>query len=157
MEERNMKKLMPFLLGSLLLVGVAACNDVAKTSADAPNSTERVGNVPDADSAQTTRQDANRDVRSAQIQADERARQQRNQAAGNDGEIAEGDVESLVRNRLEQQIPSGNLAVDSEDGVVTISGTVTSQADLDRIDEIAQEVQGVKSVKVNAKVTQPTQ
>lgn len=152
-----MKKLMPFLLGSLLLVGVAACSDVAKTSADAPNSTERVGNVPDADSAQTTRQDANRDVRSAQIQADERARQQRNQAAGNDGEIAEGDVESLVRNRLEQQIPSGNLAVDSEDGVVTISGTVTSQADLDRIDEIAQEVQGVKSVKVNAKVTQPTQ
>lgn len=152
-----MKKLMPFLLGSLLLVGVAACSDVAKTSADAPNSTERVGNVPDTDSSQTTRQDANRDVRSAQIQADERARQQRNQAAGNDGEIAEGDVESLVRNRLEQQIPSGNLAVDSEDGVVTISGTVTSQADLDRIDEIAQEVQGVKSVKVNAKVTQPTQ
>lgn len=152
-----MKKLTPFLLGSLLLFGVAACNDVAKTSADAPNSTERVGNVPDADSAKTTRQDANRDVRDAQIQADERARQQRNQAAGNDGEIAEGDVESLVRNRLEQQIPSGNLAVDSEDGVVTISGTVTSQADLDRIDEIAQAVQGVKSVKVNAKVAQPTQ
>jgi osmotically-inducible protein OsmY len=157
MEAWNMKKLTPFLLGSLLLFGVAACNDVAKTSADAPNSTERVGNVPDADSAQTTRQDANRDVRDAQIQADERARQQRNQAAGNDGEIAEGDVESLVRNRLEQQIPSGNLAVDSEDGVVTISGTVTSQADLDRIDEIAQAVQGVKSVKVNAKVAQPTQ
>jgi hyperosmotically inducible periplasmic protein len=157
MEEWNMKKLTPFLLGSLLLFGVAACNDVAKTSADAPNSTERVGNVPDADSAQTTQRDANRDVRDAQIQADERVRQQRNQAAGNDAEIADGDVESLVRNRLEKQLPSGNLAVDSEEGVVTISGTVTSKADLDRIDEIAQEVQGVKSVKVNATVAQPTQ
>ena len=147
-----MHKLTPFLLSSLLLFGGVACSDVSKTSADAPNSTERVGEVPDAESTQTTQQDANRDVRDAQIKADERARAQRNEVGADDGKIADSDVESLVRNQLEKELPSGQLAVDAEEGIVTISGTVTSQADLDQIDDIAKEVQGVKEVKVNATV-----
>lgn len=152
-----MKKLTPLLLSSLLLFGVAACNDVAKTSANAPNRTDQVGKAPNADSTKAAQQDANRNVRNAQIQADERARQQRNQAGGNDTKIADGDIKSLVRDRLEKGLPSSNLSVDSDKGAVTISGTVTSQADLKRISEIAQEVQGVKSVKVNATVAQPKQ
>jgi osmotically-inducible protein OsmY len=147
-----MKKLTPLLLSSLLLFGGVACSDVSKTSADAPNSTERVGEAPDAESTQTTQQDANRNLRDAQIQADERARAQRNEAGADDSKIADSDVESLVRNQLEQELPSSQLAVDAEEGIVTISGTVTSQADLDKIDDIAKEVKGVKDVKVNATV-----
>jgi len=147
-----MRKLTPFLLSGLLLLAGVACSDVAKTSADAPNSTDKVGEVPEADSVQTTQQDANRDVRDAQIKADERARQQRNQVGANDGKIADNDVESLVRNRLEQQLPSSQLAVDAEEGDVTISGTVASQAHLNQIASIAKEVQGVKDVEVKATV-----
>lgn len=147
-----MKKLTLFLLSSLLLLGGVACSDVAKTSADAPNSTEKVGKAPEVDSNQTTQRDANRNVRDAQIKADERARQQRNEAGADDSKIADNDVESLVRNRLEQQLPSSQLAVDAEEGIVTISGTVASQSELDQIASIAQKVQGVKDVKVKAKV-----
>jgi osmotically-inducible protein OsmY len=147
-----MKKLTPLLLSALLLVGGVACSDVAKTSADAPNSTEKTGEVPETDSNQTTQRDANRNVRDAQIKADERARQQRNQVGANDGKIADNDVESIVRDRLEQQLPSSQLAVDADEGIVTISGTVASQTELDQIASIAKEVQGVKDVEVKAKV-----
>lgn len=147
-----MKKLTPLFLSGLLLIGGVACSDVAKTSADAPNSTEKTGEVPEADSNQTTQRDATRDVRESQIKADERARQQRNQAGANDGKIADNDIESLVRNRLEQRLPSSQLAVDADEGIVTISGTVASQSELDQITFIAQEVQGVKEVEVKAKV-----
>ena len=147
-----MNKLTPLLLSGLLLVGGVACSDVAKTSADAPNSTAKTGKVPEADSNQTTQRDATQNVRDAQIKADERARQQRNEAGADDSKIADNDVESLVRNRLEQRLPSSQLAVDADEGIVTISGTVTSQTELDQIASIAQEVQGVKDVEVKAKV-----
>jgi hyperosmotically inducible protein len=147
-----MKKLTPLFLSGLLLFAGAACSDVSKTSADAPNSTEKVGKAPETDSNQTTQRDANRDVRDAQIKSDERARQQRNEVGADDSKISDNDVESLVRDRLEQRIPSSQLAVDAEKGVVTISGTVTSQAQLDQIAGIAKEVQGVKDVEVKAKV-----
>lgn len=147
-----MTKLTPFLLSGLLLFGGVACSDVAKTSADAPNSTDKVGKVPEADSTQTTQRDASKDVRDAQIKADERARQQRNQAGANDDKISDNDVESLVRDRLEKQLPSSQLAVDADEGVVTISGTVPSQTELNQIASIAKEVQGVKDVEVKAKV-----
>ncbi|HEY9749241.1 MAG TPA: BON domain-containing protein [Allocoleopsis sp.] len=147
-----MKKLTPFLLSGFFLLGGVACSDVAKTSADAPNSTENVGKAPEADSNQTTQRDATQNVRDAQIKADERARQQRNEAGADDSKIADNDVESLVRNRLEQRLPSSQLAVDADEGIVTISGTVTSQTELDQISSIAKEVQGVKDVEVKAKV-----
>lgn len=150
-----MTKFAPFLLSGLLLLGGVACSDVAKTSADAPNSTKRVGEVPKADSTKNTAQDAQRDLRSEQIKSDERARAQRNQAGGDETKIADNDVESLVRNQLEQELPSSQLAVDSEEGIVTISGTVPSQTELNRIATVAQKVKGVKEVKVNAKVAKP--
>ena len=47
-----MKKLIPFLLGSVLVVGAAGCQNAAKTSADAPNNTSESTSAP---SVQTNR------------------------------------------------------------------------------------------------------
>lgn len=148
-----MKKLLPFVLSGVVLMSVAACGDVAKTSGEAPNTTGENAtstqtNNPEVN-AQENREDATSDTRRAQIESDQRAIQQRNQNAE---DLTDGDIESLVRGKLEANIPSSQLAVDSEEGVVTVAGQVASQSDLAKIKTLTQEVQGVKSVIVEAKV-----
>lgn len=149
-----MKKFFPILLSSILVLGAAACQS-AKTSADAPDSTDRNATTPNTEDVRDTQADATSQVREAQRQADTRAIQQRNNAGDNLQNIADNDIESLVRNKLEENLPSSQLTVDSEDGVVTIAGNVTSQEQLDRIEPLATQVRGVKSVDLKATVATP--
>ena len=174
-----MKKLTPFILGAVLMFGVAACND-AKTSADAPNnagetnkadqvsnnnpngntgaatSGDQANKAPDADSVKETQKDAQSDVRRAQLNNDIRAREQRSNLTGGDADRAKGDLKSEVRSKLEANIPKGQLTVDAEDGAVTVAGTVPSQQDLAKIERLAKEIKGVTSVTVKATVAPAT-
>ncbi|XHX76078.1 MAG: BON domain-containing protein [Stenomitos frigidus ULC029] len=149
-----MKNIMPWLLGGFLLVSTAACNN-AKTASDAPNSTDNSGQVPNAQEAQTAKNDATSDVRKKQIESDIRAREQRNDAGGNQEERADGDLQSEVRGKLEANIPNSKLTVDSKEGAVTIAGSVPTQAQLAKIEPLAKEIKGVKSVAVKAVVAAP--
>jgi hyperosmotically inducible protein len=47
---------------------------------------------------------------------------------------------------------ASQLTVDAEKGDVTVVGTVPTQEQLSKIPTLAQEIKGVKSVKVNGKV-----
>lgn len=154
-----MKKLTSLLLGSVLLFGAAACSEGAKTSADAPNNTNQATQSPATESVQNTQGDAASQVRRDQLNSDIRAREQRNNVTGGDTDRAEGDLESEVRSKLEANIQKGQLTVDAEDGVVTVGGTVQNQQDLAKIDRLAKEIKGVKSVVVKATVApaQPKQ
>ena len=149
-----MKKIMPLLLGGFLLVSVAACNN-AKTTSDAPNATNNSGQVPNAQEAQTAKNDATNDVRKKQIESDIRAREQRNDAGGDQEKRTDGDLQSEVRGKLEANIPNSKLTVDSKEGVVTVAGSVPTQAQLAKIEPLAKEIKGVKSVAVKAKVAAP--
>ncbi|NJP10690.1 MAG: BON domain-containing protein [Leptolyngbyaceae cyanobacterium RU_5_1] len=148
-----MSKITPFLLSSVLLIGLAACNN-AKTTADSPNSTNENGQPPATETAQTNKNDATNEVRKKQIESDMRARNQRNDAMGDPNVRADGDIESQVRNKLEANIPDGRLTVDSKDGAVTIAGTVPTQAQLAKVEPLAKQIQGVKDVEVKATVAQ---
>lgn len=149
-----MKKMMPLLLSSVLLVSVAACNN-AKTASDAPNSTDTNGQVPKAENAQNSQKDATSEVRKKQMEADIRAREQRNDAGGDQMKRADGDLESEVRTKLEANIPNGKLTVDSKDANVTVSGTVPTQAQLAKVEPLAKQIKGVKNVVVKATVAPP--
>lgn len=149
-----MKKLAAFLIGSTLLLGTVSCTNVAKTNADAPNDTSTVGQAPEQDEAQINQGDATSDVRRDQLESDIRAREQRNDATGGDTDRANGDLESEVRSKLEANLPASQLAVEAKDGVVTISGTVPTQEQYQRIEPLAKEIKGVQSVVVNAEVVQ---
>jgi hypothetical protein len=116
-----MKKVMPLLLGGFLLVSTVACNN-AKTTSDAPNATNNSGQVPNTQEAQTAKNDATNDVRKKQIESDIRAREQRNDAGGNQDKRTDGDLQSEVRGKLEANIPNSKLTVDSKEGVVTVAG-----------------------------------
>lgn len=147
-----MKKLASILVSSVLLVSAVACSNVAKTNANAPNDTTKVGQPPEQDEAQTNQGDATSDVRRDQLNSDIRAREQRNDATGGDVARADGDLESEVRSKLEANLPASQLAVKAKDGAVTISGTVPTQPQYDRIQPLAQEIKGVKNVVVNVEV-----
>lgn len=149
-----MKKFTPVLLASFMLFGAVACADGAKTSADAPNTITDAPEVLDADEAQESQEDGQSQVRQNQLNADIRAREERNNAL-NEG-AAEGrsddDLESEVRSKLEANLPASALVIEAEDGAVTVSGTVPTQEQFERIEPLAKEIKGVQAVNVKAAV-----
>jgi osmotically-inducible protein OsmY len=150
-----MKKLTIFLLSSVLLFGAAACSDNAKTSADAPDSTQATPEAPKTESVQKTKQDATDETRRRQLNADIKAREERNNITGGDTKRADGDLKSEVRSKLEANLPDSQLTVEAEDGVVVVAGTVLKQEQLAKIEPLAKEIKGVKTVNVKATVAAP--
>lgn len=152
---KHMQKLTPFLISCLLVFGVAACQDTAKTTVTAPAPNE-APEAPSTQATQAAQEDAQSEVRRRQLDADIRAREQRNNATGGDTQRATGDLASEVRSKLEANIPKGQLTVDAaEDGTVTVAGTVNNQQELAKIERLAKEIKGVKTVVVKATVAPP--
>ncbi|MBW4607457.1 MAG: BON domain-containing protein [Hassallia sp. WJT32-NPBG1] len=148
-----MKNLLGLLIGGFLVVGAVSCSEPpSRTSADAPDSTKENVNAPTKEASQTTQTDATSDTRERQIESDIRAREQRNNVTGGDADRADADLESEVRGKLEANLPASQLTVDAKEGDLTVVGTVPTQEQLSKIPTLAQEIKGVKSVKVNAKV-----
>lgn len=141
-----MKKFILFLISTVIIIGTVACENASKTSSDAPNTTNETTEAPDAQTAQQTQSDATSEVRKAQIESDIRAREGRNDVGGDDAQRADADLESEVRGKLEANIPASQLTVDAEEGAVTVTGTVPIQEQLSKIDPLAKEIKGVKSV-----------
>jgi hyperosmotically inducible periplasmic protein len=144
-------KIITLVLSSVLLVGTVACSN-DKTSSSAPDSTEKMGEVPTTKTTTDTQNDAGSKIRKDQLNSDIRAREQRNNATGGDATRANSDLSSEVRSKLEANIPNGNLTVSAKDGAVVVSGTVPVQNQLDKIEPLAKQVKGVMSVKIAAKV-----
>lgn len=148
-----MNKSIVLLLSGLLMISAAAC-DSAKTSTEAPSSTQDNTNVVDTKEASETQDDAMSETRRNQVNSDIRAREDRNNAF-NDGSAVDrddSDLASQVRSKLEANLPASALVVDSKEGTVTVSGTVPTQEQYDKITALAQEIKGVQSVKNTAKV-----
>ncbi len=144
-------KIASLLLTNFLLVTVVACTD-ARTTAEAPvpntNSTSSPSASPQ--NTQAAMNDAQSETRKKQLEADIRAREQRNTAMGDSAKKTDGDLSSEVRSKLEANIPKGNLTVESKDANVVVSGTVPSASELDKIKSLAMEIKGVKAVTVKA-------
>ncbi len=164
-----MNKLTLFLLsGTLLLAGVGC--DVARTSGDAPTSVEDGAAVENPAEVQETNEDASNEVRQEQLNSDIRAREQRNQALGDEEVRADSDLESevrakleaniprsQVRAKLEANIPRSQLTVEAENGNVAVVGTVPSQEEYETIVPLAKEIKGVNEVTTEVKVVPPTE
>lgn len=151
-----MKKLAGLLLGSTLLFGAVAC-DNARTSADAPDSVEEGAVVENPGTVEETLEDANSEVRQEQLASDIRAREQRNDIAGDQEVRADSDLESEIRAKLEANIPRAKLTVGAEDGNVKIVGTVPSEKEKESIMPLAQEITGVNEVTMEVEVMPSTE
>jgi hyperosmotically inducible periplasmic protein len=144
----NIGSSLPFLLNLLLMGSISACNE-AKTSSDAPSATESTAPVATTND-QATKDDAQSDTRKKQLDADIRAREQRNNVAGDPQKRTQGDLASEVRSKLEANIPNGKLTIVANAAKVTVSGVVKTQEQLDKIKPLAMEIKGVDSVIVKA-------
>lgn len=143
---------LPLLLSVLLMASISACGG-AKTTSDAPNSTDKNGPVSAEKNQKPTQDDAQSVTRRNQLNSDIRAREQRNNMGGDSQKRAEGDLASEVRSKLEANIPRGKLTVTAKNAEVTVSGVVRTQDELNKIGPLAMEIKGVKSVTVKAVVT----
>jgi hyperosmotically inducible periplasmic protein len=151
-----MNKITPFLIGGALLVATACGTNVARTDRNAPGSVNETIETPTAQQAQEGKEDSTSDVRRDQLNADIRAREERDQALSDDNQRTDADLASEVRSKLEANLPASFLTVEANDGVVTVAGTVPTQEQYQRIEPLAREIRGVKDVNVQAKV-QPAQ
>ena len=68
---------------------------------------------------------------------------------------SDADITNAVKAKLSADPALAAVNVDTHDGVVTLSGTVNTTADAARAAQLAQSVEGVKSV-VNNLVAKPT-
>jgi hyperosmotically inducible periplasmic protein len=148
-----MNKLSVFLVSSVLLLNTLACDNVEKTSADAPDTLSETVQAPDLAAEQSIQKDGMSQVRRNQLNSDIRAREQRNNLNGGDIKKANRDLESEVRSKLEANIPAGRLMVDAKDGFVIVSGTVPYPQQVSKIEPLAKEIKGVQTVTVDVQVT----
>lgn len=73
-------------------------------------------------------------------------------AAENVGEtIEDGSITAAVKMKFanDELVEANNIDVDTNNGIVTLNGTVTSAAEADRAVELARTVSGVKNVRSN--------
>jgi osmotically-inducible protein OsmY len=143
---------LPLLLSVLLIATLSACSG-AKTTSDAPSSTDNNGQVSAAKNRKTNQNDAQSETRKSQLNADIQAREQRNNMGGDPQKRAKGDLASEVRSKLEANIPRGKLIVTAKNADVTVSGVVTTQDELNKIKPLAMEIKGVNNVIVKAVVS----
>ncbi|NES69428.1 MAG: BON domain-containing protein [Okeania sp. SIO2D1] len=149
-----MQKLTLLLLSSLLLLGGVACTN-ARTSNDAPDDVTEQAEEPQ--DVEDTQEDAESEIRQDQLNADIKAREERNNLIGDEQERAESDLESEVRAKLEANIPRGKLTIAAEESTVTVAGTVPEQKEYDTIKPLAKEIKGVEEVIVDVEVVPPTE
>ncbi|WP_159784107.1 BON domain-containing protein [Sodalinema gerasimenkoae] len=150
-----MKKITPFLLGITVLFGAAACQDLERTDSDAPSSLDETTDNPAQ--VEDARDNSTSDIRRDQLDSDIRAREQRTDVVGDPEDRSDGDLASEVRSKLEANIPQSKLAVTSEDGVVTVVGTVPNQERYDSIETLAREIRGVQDVTIDVQIVEPAE
>ncbi len=138
----------------IVLLAMTGCQQVAKTSSEAPDSTTSQINTPKTESAKSSQDDATSQIRRDQLNSDIRAREQRNNTVNKGQAISrgDGDLASEVRSKLEANLPASALAVSAKDGAVMVTGTVPTQAQFDRINGLAKEIKGVTAVTMKVAV-----
>jgi hypothetical protein len=142
--EIEMKKIIPFLVSGILMVGAVACQQDASKTSDAGTTNEAPATTAQ-EATSTTADNATKGTNAAKTTTD---------GAKTASTNAGGGVKTIVKNRLEEKFPGSKLSVEEKDGTLTVKGTVPDEATLNKIEPAVKEYkfEGVKNVKVEATV-----
>lgn len=124
-----MKKLIPLIFSGILLVGIFGCQEATKTGTETPGNTNEATKPAKEATQKTT-----------------------TAAKDTTAKTKTSNTKNLILSKLEEKIPGSKLTVEDKAGVVTVKGTVPTEADLKKIVPLVKQQKGVKSVKVEAKV-----
>lgn len=132
------------LIGSAAIIGYTNYYEkVAKTSISAPNSLANNGKLLTSATELKNSLDATSRTRKFQINSDIRAREQRYQYLGREKSKSDRHLQSEIRSKLELNLPTASLAVNSENGKVTVVGRVKEISELEQIEKLIREINGV--------------
>ncbi|AFY45367.1 BON domain-containing protein [Nostoc sp. PCC 7107] len=137
-----MKKLIPFIISSILLVGAFGCQETPKDAAKTPSTNNEASPASVKPASQIT-------------QTTDKAPKT---AATKNTPVttkSEGELKKEVTKKLKTDLPNNKLEVEAKADEIVIKGTAASNTELQKAEKLVKEVQGVKSVKMEAKVLVP--
>jgi len=151
-----MKKLILLLVSSILVVGNFGCQEAPKTGSETPSTINEAAQAPATPASQINQ---TADKTTAKIPGT----QTTPLAASTDTKVkidsektaatkAESNLKTEVSEKLNKGLPNNKLQVENKEGEIILKGTATSAEELQKAETLAKEVQGVKTVKVEAKV-----
>jgi osmotically-inducible protein OsmY len=141
-----MKKLIPFLVSSVLLAGMVGCQEAPKTGSETTGTTNETPTVPAKPASDTTRIIDNS---TATPTATPTATSTATPSATS---TSTTDLKTEISKKLKASLPENKLEVVNKNGAIILKGTATSQQEITQAETLIKEVAGVKSVKVEAKV-----
>ena len=140
-----MKKLIPFLVSSVLLAGMVGCQEAPKTGSETTGTTNETPTVPAKPASDTTRIIDN-------STATPTATPTATSTATPSATPSATDLKTEISKKLKASLPGNKLEVVNKNGAIILKGTATSQQEITQAETLIKEVAGVKSVKVEAKV-----
>jgi osmotically-inducible protein OsmY len=141
-----MKKLIPFLVSSVLLAGMVGCQEAPKTGSETTGTTNETPTVPAKPASDTTRIIDNS---TATPTATPTATSTATPSATS---TSTTDLKTEISKKLKASLPENKLEVVNKNGAIILKGTATSQQEITQAETLIKEVAGVKSVKVEAEV-----
>ena len=141
-----MKKLIPFLVSSVLLAGMVGCQEAPKTGSETTGTTNETPTVPAKPASDMTRIIDNS---TATPTATPTATSTATPTATS---TSTTDLKTEISKKLKASLPENKLEVVNKNGAIILKGTATSQQEITQAETLIKEVAGVKSVKVEAEV-----
>jgi len=150
-----MRKLIPFLVSGILIVGVGACGKQDQAGTQNPGTTnEATAPAPAQEAAQTSPEVATTPGVGTAPEVSTTPASEVPSATGAPSETttAATDLPAKITSKLVEKLPNSILAVEAKYGAVTVTGTVPSADQKKQIEPLVKQVKGVKTVKVDVKV-----
>ncbi|MBS9389917.1 MAG: BON domain-containing protein [Dolichospermum sp. WA123] len=137
-----MKKLIPFLVSSVLLAGMVGCQEAPKTGSETTGTTSETPAVPAKPASDTTRIIDNSTATPTTTPT----------ATSTATPTSTTDLKTEISKKLKASLPGNKLEVVNKNGEIILKGTANSQQEITQAETLIKEVAGVKSVKVEAEV-----
>jgi len=139
-----MKKLIPFLVSSVLVAGMVGCQEAPKTGSETTGNTSETPAVPAKPAADLTPITDNSTATPTAIPTAT--------STATPTPKTKSDLKIEVSKKLKEGLPGNKLEVVNKNGEITLKGTATSKEEITQAETLVKEVPGVKTVKVDAKV-----
>ncbi len=153
-----MKKLILFLASSVLVVSTFGCQEAPKTSSETPSTTNEATQAPAKSASQTTQTTKAPETQTTPSVASTDTKAKTDSAKTGatkpttSATKAGGDLKTEVSKKLKEGLPGNKLEVENKEGEIVLKGTATSQEELQKAETLIKAIQGVKNVKVEAKI-----
>ncbi|MTJ51092.1 BON domain-containing protein [Dolichospermum sp. UHCC 0259] len=145
-----MKKLIPFLVSSVLVAGMVACQEAPKTGSETTGTSTTAPVVPAQPASDTTRITDNSTTTPTATPTTTSTPTPTTTPTATSKSTT--DLKTEISKKLKAALPANKLEVTNKDGEIILKGTATSQKEITQAETLIKAIPGVKNVKVEASV-----